>query len=97
MEVNNAFYELVNPEIIKTKGKDVEEEGCLSVGKFRGRVERPMTVTVKAQDRFGYEFTLTGEKWLARCICHEVDHLDGVLFVDKSIDKDKYIKNGGKI
>ena len=97
MEVNNAFYELVNPEIIKTKGKDVEEEGCLSVGKFRGRVERPMTVTVKAQDRFGYEFTLTGEKWLARCICHEVDHLDGVLFVDKSINKDKYIKNGGKI
>ena len=97
MEVNNAFYELVNPEIIKTKGKDVEEEGCLSVGKFRGRVERPMTVTVKAQDRFGYEFTLTGEKWLARCICHEVDHLDGVLFVDKRIDKDKYIKNGGKI
>ena len=97
MEVNNAFYELVNPAIIKTKGKDVEEEGCLSVGKFRGRVERPMTVTVKAQDRFGYEFTLTGEKWLARCICHEVDHLDGVLFVDKSIDKDKYIKNGGKI
>ena len=97
MEVNNAFYELVNPEIIKTKGKDVEEEGCLSVGKFRGRVERPMTVTVKAQDRFGYEFTLTGEKWLARCICHEVDHLDGVLFADKSIDKDKYIKNGGKI
>lgn len=97
MEVNNAFFEFVNPEIIKTKGKDVEEEGCLSVGKFRGRVERPMTVTVKAQDRYGYEFTLTGEKWLARCICHEVDHLDGILFVDKSMDKDKYIKNGGKI
>ena len=97
MDVNNAFFELVNPEIIKSKGKDVEEEGCLSVGRFRGRVERPYEVTVKAFDRFGYPFTLTGEKWLARCICHELDHLDGVLFVDKSIDKDKYVKNGGQL
>ena len=96
IDVNNDFMELINPEIIKTKGEDIEEEGCLSVGSFRGRVKRPYEITVRACDRFGYPFTITGEKWLARCICHEVDHLDGVLFVDKSIDKDKYIKNGGK-
>ena len=97
MEVNNSYFELINPEIIKTKGEDIEEEGCLSVGEFRGRVKRPYEVTVQALDRFGYPFTLTGEKWLARCICHELDHLDGILFVDKSMDKDKYLKQGGRI
>lgn len=97
MEVNNAYYEFINPEIISQKGEDTEIEGCLSVGKFRGRVVRPMEVTVKAMDRFGFKFTLTGEKWLARCICHELDHLDGVLFVDKTLDREKYIQNGGKI
>ena len=97
MEVNNAYFELINPKIVKNKGEDIEEEGCLSVDSFRGRVKRPYSVTVEAVDRYGYPFTLTGEKWLARCICHELDHLDGILFVDKSIDKDKYIKQGGKI
>ena len=97
MEVNNAYFELINPQIIKTKGEDVEEEGCLSVGTFRGRVKRPLEVTVQALDRYGYPFTLKGEKWLARCICHELDHLDGILFVDKSLDKDKYIKQGGAV
>lgn len=97
VDVNNAFIELVNPEIIARKGEDIEEEGCLSVGSFRGRVVRPYEITVKACDRFGYPFTLTCEKWLARCICHEVDHLDGVLFVDKCLDKNKYIKSGGVI
>ncbi|MBE7073484.1 MAG: peptide deformylase [Clostridiales bacterium] len=97
VEVNNAYFELINPQIIKSKGEDVEEEGCLSVGSFKGRVKRPYEITVSAFDRFGYPFTLTGEKWLARCICHEIDHLDGILFVDKSMDKDKYLKQGGKI
>ncbi len=97
VDVNNAFIELINPEILSKKGEDVEEEGCLSVGNFRGRVKRPYEITVKAYDRFGYPFTLKAEKWLARCICHEVDHLDGILFVDKCLDKDKYIAQGGKI
>ena len=87
MEVNNQFYELINPEIISEEGEDIEKEGCLSCGKVNEPVKRPYKVTVKAQDRFGYEFTLTGEKWLARCICHEVDHLNGILFVDKVIKK----------
>lgn len=97
VDVNNAFIELINPEIISQKGEDIEEEGCLSVGKFRGKVKRPYEVTVKAVDRFGYPFTITGEKWLARCLCHEIDHLDGILFVDKCLDKDKYLKQGGKL
>ena len=97
MEVNNSYFELINPEIIKMSGEDIEEEGCLSVGEFRGRVKRPMTVTVSAYDRYGYPFTLKGEKWLARCICHELDHLDGVLFVDRSLDRDEYIRRGNKI
>lgn len=97
IDVNNAFVELVNPEIVDEKGEDIEEEGCLSVGGFRGRVKRPYEITVNAFDRYGYPFTLKGEKWLARCICHEVDHLNGILFVDRSLDKDKYIKQGGKL
>ena len=96
IDVNNDFMELINPEIVAMKGEDIEEEGCLSVGNFRGKVKRPYQITVKAYDRFGYPFSLTGEKWLARCICHEIDHLDGILFIDKCLDKDKYIKNGGK-
>lgn len=89
IEANNMFVELVNPEIIKQKGEDIEEEGCLSVGSVTGLVKRPMEVTVKAQDRYGYNFTLTGEKYLARVLCHEIDHLDGVLFVDKMIGETK--------
>ncbi len=97
VEVNNAYLELINPTIISTEGEDIEEEGCLSVGNFRGRVVRPMKVTVKAYDRYGFQFTITGEKWLSRCICHELDHLDGIIFVDKSLDKDKYLKSGRKL
>lgn len=97
IDVNNAFIELINPQIISQKGEDVEEEGCLSVGNFRGRVKRPYEITVEAVDRYGYPFTLHGEKWLARCICHEVDHLDGILFIDKTLDKEKYLSSGGKI
>lgn len=87
MDVNNMFLELINPEIIKVEGEDFEHESCLSCGKLRELVKRPMKVTVKAQDRLGYEFVVTGEKWLARCLCHEIDHLDGILFFDKAEKK----------
>lgn len=89
VEANNMFIELVNPVIVKERGEDIEEEGCLSVGTMTGRVKRPMEVTVVAQDRYGYNFTITGEKYLARVLCHEIDHLDGVLFVDKMIKETK--------
>lgn len=89
IEANNMFVELINPVITKERGEDIEEEGCLSVGTMTGLVKRPMEVTVTAQDRYGYNFTITGEKYLARVLCHEIDHLDGVLFVDKMIKETK--------
>ena len=63
IDCNNMFVELINPEIIASSGSDIDTEGCLSVTKIRGFVERPMNVTVKAQDRYGYDFTLSGEKY----------------------------------
>ncbi len=84
MDVNDMFFELINPEIIKEEGEDLEQESCLSCGKAREYVKRPYKVTVKAQDRLGYNIIITGEKWLARCLCHEIDHLNGILFIDKA-------------
>ncbi len=76
-------FELVNPEIISSEGSQLGDEGCLSAPGEWGRVERPMRVTVKAFDRNGKEFTVKGEGLLARAFCHEVDHLDGILFTDR--------------
>ncbi len=87
IDVNNLKAELINPEIFYTKGEDIEEEGCLSVENFHGKVKRPYKIMVRAQDRYGYPFEITGEKWLARCICHECDHLEGILFSDKVLNK----------
>ena len=75
-------YELINPEIIACKGRQEEPEGCLSLPGESGITRRPMTVTVRAQDRTGKEFELTGSGLLARAICHETDHLDGHLFTE---------------
>lgn len=89
IEPNNMFLELINPEIIYEEGRDIDEEGCLSVCKTRGYVARPKIVKVKAQDRYGYDFEIMGEKYLARVLCHEIDHLDGVLFIDKMLEEIK--------
>jgi peptide deformylase len=70
-----------NPEIIHTEGEQREEEGCLSVPGFRGHVLRPLYVTVRAQDATGKEFEMRGEGLLARAFCHEIDHLNGTLFI----------------
>jgi peptide deformylase len=71
-----------NPEIIHAEGEQREEEGCLSVPGFRGHVARPQYVTVRAQDATGKEFEMRGEGLLARAFCHEIDHLDGILFMN---------------
>jgi peptide deformylase len=71
----------VNPEIIHMEGEQREEEGCLSVPGFRGHVARPQYVTVRAQDASGKEFEMKGEGLLARAFCHEIDHLNGILFI----------------
>ena len=72
---------LVNPEIIHAEGEVREEEGCLSVPGFRGYVVRPQFVTVRAQNLKGEAFDIRGENLLARAFCHEIDHLNGVLFI----------------
>jgi peptide deformylase len=72
---------LANPEITHAEGEQREEEGCLSLPDFRGTVARPMFVTVRAQDVTGQTFEMRGEQLLARAFCHEIDHLDGVLFI----------------
>ena len=76
------IHELINPEIISRRGKQEEAEGCLSLPGEAGITRRPMTVTVRAQDRNGEWFELTGSGLLARAICHETDHLDGKLYTD---------------
>jgi len=72
---------LANPEIIHAEGEVREEEGCLSIPGFRGYVIRPQFVTVKAQNAKGESYEIRGENLLARAFCHEIDHLNGVLFL----------------
>ncbi len=79
----DGLVELVNPTIIESSGTQSGAEGCLSCPNEYGIVERPMFVTVKAQDRFGNEFTIKGEGLKARAFCHEIDHLDGIIFKQK--------------
>jgi peptide deformylase len=72
---------LANPKILSTDGKQTDEEGCLSLPTFRAATTRPMSASVRAQDVQGKEITLSGEGLLARAFCHEIDHLNGVLFI----------------
>ena len=81
-----GLIELVNPEIVSSEGECTVIEGCLSVPGRAGRVVRPEKVHVKAQDRHGEPFELDGEGMLAVCLCHEIDHLDGIVYVDKMIE-----------
>ena len=81
---DNEIVEFINPEMIETDGEQYGAEGCLSVPGVYGIVTRPEVVTVKAQDRFGESFTVTGYGLTARAFCHELDHLDGCLFLSKA-------------
>ena len=72
---------LANPVIVTTEGRQMQDEGCLSLPDFRATTARPARATVRAQDLTGNEFTMTGEGLLARAFCHETDHLNGVLFI----------------
>lgn len=77
------LIELINPEIISQDGEQTGAEGCLSVPGEYGIVTRPMNVTVRAQNRFGQTFEVSGTGLTARCFCHEIDHLSGHLFLEK--------------
>ncbi len=77
-------YELINPKIIAYSGEQTGQEGCLSVPGQWGMVTRPLNVTVRALNRRGETVEVTGQDLLARCFCHELDHLDGTLYIDKA-------------
>ena len=82
----HGLIEFINPEILEVSGSQTDNEGCLSVPGKTCEVERPSHIKVKAMDRNGNEFELEADDLLARCICHENDHLNGILFIDKSVD-----------
>lgn len=78
-----AVRVLINPEIVEQEGAETDVEGCLSIPDFTDKVERPLRVRVRAQDGDGETYELEAEGYEARAICHEVDHLNGVLFTDR--------------
>lgn len=83
-EEHGGAYALINPKIVQSEGTQIGIEGCLSFPNLYGDVERAMKVTVKAQDIRGQWFKVEAQGLLARCFQHEIDHLDGILFVDKA-------------
>ena len=83
IDIGEGRMELINPEIIRASGSQVDSEGCLSFPGQYGLVDRPNQVTVRAQDRNGNWYEATGTGLLARAFCHEIDHLDGIVFKDK--------------
>jgi peptide deformylase len=84
IDVGEGPIVLINPEILETSGSQLDEEGCLSIPGREEEVERPNYVKAKALNEKGEEIIIEGEELLARAMCHEIDHLDGVLFIDKS-------------
>lgn len=83
VDVGDGIIELINPVIVEKSGSQIGSEGCLSVPDRFEEVERPMKVTVRAQDRNGKNIVITAEGFKARAFCHEIDHLDGILYIDK--------------
>lgn len=88
MHDGRGLIKLVNPVITEQGGLQECEEGCLSVPDRFGKTFRPQSVTVRALDENGKEITVKGEGDLAKCLCHEIDHLDGILFVDHMIEEE---------
>jgi peptide deformylase len=74
---------LVNPEIVRREGQEADVEGCLSLPGINDKVDRPLSITLRARDLTGEPYELEAEGYMARVICHEVDHLDGILFTDR--------------
>jgi peptide deformylase len=85
IDIGEGLIELINPEITKKEGEEIDAEGCLSIPGIQGNVKRAAKVEVRAWDRTGKTVTYTGTGLLARAFQHEIDHLNGVLFVDRMI------------
>ena len=82
VDTGEEILELVNPVMVETSGEQIGAEGCLSVPGKYGLVKRPMFATVRAQDRDGEWYEVEGEELIARCFCHELDHLDGIVYTE---------------
>ena len=89
IDIGEGLIELINPVIVYESGEQFEMEGCLSIPGIKGKVKRPEKVIVRAQNRKGETFEMTGTELLAIAFCHEIDHLNGILFTDKAIITDK--------
>lgn len=89
VDVDEGYFEFVNPVILSQKGEQSGWEGCLSVRGKSGIVSRPMKVKIAFQDRNGEKYLLQAKGFFARAICHELDHLDGVLYIDKATHIEK--------
>lgn len=85
IDVGEGLIKLINPELISYSGQQIDVEGCLSIPDVHGEVERPQSVIVRALNEKGEKIEVSGDGLLARALCHEIDHLNGVLFIDKTI------------
>lgn len=90
IDIGEGPIKMINPEILETAGEEIDVEGCLSVPGRSGTVSRPETIKVNYLDIEGKENSLDAEGLLARVICHEVDHLDGILYIDRMIEEVEY-------
>ncbi len=89
IDVGDGLVEMINPEILETKGAVVDYEGCLSIPGKSARVERPEYVKARAYNREGQEYEIEGWDLMARAICHETDHLEGILYIDKALPEEE--------
>lgn len=89
IDIGDGPIELINPELLTEEGEEIDSEGCLSIPGKTGRVKRPYKVKVKYLDVEGNEKTIEGTGLLARALCHEIDHLNGILFVDRVMDEEE--------
>ncbi|MDO5441365.1 MAG: peptide deformylase [Bacillota bacterium] len=90
VEVDGVLYELINPVIVESEGDQYEYEACLSCPGKQAKVHRPAHVRIEALDRNGNKVSYEGEDLLARAFCHETDHLDGILYVDKAEEVEEF-------
>ncbi len=89
IDIGNGLVELINPQIVETKGSNLEYEGCLSIPGHSAVVDRPEYVKVEALNRKGESIVVEGTELMAVALCHELDHLDGILYIDKAIPEDE--------
>lgn len=89
IDVGEGPVKLINPEIIEMSGSCIDYEGCLSIPGEQGRVDRPVAVTVSALNEKGEKIKITGNDFFARALCHEIDHLEGILFIDRMLPEEE--------